>query len=455
MKQRVSPFFVGWPFRRGKQDKPKKRKRLFGAKRAEGNPKKHPSKKGFFSWLTAEKRRPPKALKPEGSVALVSESLAPVAAVSLPSEVLAKISQAPFAPALLSQKGLLIQDLLNPSPLLQQAMEGFLMNLRSLHTRSAYQKDLKRFFSYLWQQQASPELAGGPATRLNRSALIQYKEFLITSNLEHTTIDRHLATLKSFFQWLVGEGFLDQNPTEGVRFLKLKKVSPTRGFSDEEVCRILAMPSPHSRSGAMHQALLSVLFFCGLRRSEACSLQMKHLRFEKGQPYLCVQGKGNRERLLVVPPQVWQSLTHYFQIARRSLQEEDSFLFQSERLFQGKRRGGENGLNPSTIFYLVRRYARCAGIHERVSPHSCRATAISNARDHQVPDRAIQEFAGWSTPQMITRYDKRKDALEKAAGFSISYGQSVQPSLLRRASEASLNQAKELPPKDTSPQPDD
>src|SRR6185312_13425713 len=80
-------------------------------------------------------------------------------------------------------------------------------------------------------------------------------------------------------------------------------------------------------------------------------------------------------------------------------------------------------LDPSMIFYIVTRYAKLAGISNRVSPHSCRATAISNARDHHVPDRAIQEFAGWASPDMITRYDKRRTAVEDSAAHSISYGE--------------------------------
>jgi integrase len=79
-------------------------------------------------------------------------------------------------------------------------------------------------------------------------------------------------------------------------------------------------------------------------------------------------------------------------------------------------------LDPSMIFYIVTKYAKLAGIAHRVSPHSCRATAISNARDHNVPDRAIQEFAGWSTTNMITRYDKRKSSIEKSAAHAIQYG---------------------------------
>ena len=74
------------------------------------------------------------------------------------------------------------------------------------------------------------------------------------------------------------------------------------------------------------------------------------------------------------------------------------------------------------VFYIVTSYAKKEGIANRVSPHSCRATAISNARDRNVPDRAIQEFAGWASPDMITRYDKRRTSVEASAAHAISYG---------------------------------
>jgi integrase len=120
---------------------------------------------------------------------------------------------------------------------------------------------------------------------------------------------------------------------------------------------------------------------------------------------------------VVLVPAVWEAIEHYLHITRRSLNE-DQPLFGAIRAQGIKLRP----MDPSYVFYVVRKYARQAGVTQRVSPHSCRATAISNARDHQVPDRAIQEFAGWASPDMITRYDKRKSAVEKSAAFSINYG---------------------------------
>lgn len=306
------------------------------------------------------------------------------------------------------------RDLTRPHDRLKQSIEGFLLDQRSPHTRRAYGKDLKRFIQFLLFRQAHNDIE-----RLDRATLIAYKDSLLSEGLEHTTVDRHLATLRSFFRWIQDDGFIEKNPAEGVRFLNPRRLSTTVGFSDEEVERLLKIPDLHTRTGSQHYAILMILFYCGLRRSELCSLRTSSITVERDHKVLRLRGKGNSERLIVLVPAVWNALKHYFLITRKD-PTVDQALFTPIR----NNRTGliEKPLDPSMIFYIVRRYAKLAGIQSRVSPHSCRATAISNARDHNVPDRAIQEFAGWASPDMITRYDKRRSAIEKSAAHAIIYG---------------------------------
>ena len=319
-------------------------------------------------------------------------------------------SSAAQVPVLTLQAG----DLVNPSHLLKGSIHAFFQDLRSPHTRRAYEKDLNRFFKYLVLRKARV----GPES-LNRAHVIGYKDHLLAEKLQHTTIDRHLATLRAFFRWLVEDGILTKNPAENVRFLNPKRESTTNGFSDDEVVQVLKLPDLHTRTGSLHYAMLMVLFYCGLRRSELCSLRCTDLGFERGHHYLRLTGKGNKERIVVLLPAVWNAIQHYFKMVHKK-PGQDRPLFSPVR---NNRTGvSEKPIDPSMVFYVVSKFAKLAGIKKRVSPHSCRATAISNARDHNVPDRAIQEFAGWSTTTMITRYDKRKTALEKSAVHSISYG---------------------------------
>lgn len=308
-------------------------------------------------------------------------------------------------------------DITKPDDKLKQSIEAFLLDQRSPHTRRAYGKDLKRFVKFLH----SRNLRQGPDA-LTRTVLIGYKESLLSDGLQHTSIDRHLATLRSFFKWLVDDGILEKSPAEGVRFLNPKKLSTTIGFSDEEVRKILTMPDLHKRSGAQHYAILMVLFYCGLRRSELCSLKTSNLGTERNQRVLRLRGKGNAERMIVITDPVWNALKHYFYITRRDLEKNTSDIYLFSPIRNNRTGLLEKPLDTSMVFYIVTRYAKMAGIMNRVSPHSCRATAISNARDHHVPDRAIQEFAGWASPDMITRYDKRRTSVEESATHSIRYG---------------------------------
>jgi integrase/recombinase XerD len=310
---------------------------------------------------------------------------------------------------------LTIAEMIRPNGLLRASIEAFLLDLRSKHTRRAYGKDLKRFVQFLLSH------AVDQTSKIDRHVVIAYKDSLLGEGLEHTTVDRHLASLRSFFNWMVEDELLDKNPAEKVRFLNPRRTSPTIGFSDPEVIQVLAGPHLHLKSGSLHYAILMILFFCGLRRSEVCDLRTTNIGFERDHHFLRLRGKGNAERIVVLVPVVWSAIEHYLKISHKDIRVDEplfSPIRNNRTLIRNK------PLDPSMIYYIVTRYAKLAGIKNRVSPHSCRATAISNARDHDVTDRAIQEFAGWSTPNMITRYDKRKTALEKSAAHAIRYGES-------------------------------
>ncbi len=389
----------------------------------------------FRSRASAKKKAPKRQVRPRGSSwkFLRAGAVSPPAPVQelvpaspaprpVPQPVQAAVPPAPrpaapAGPYPAPSRGLTARELLRPDERLKTSMEGFILDQRSPHTRKAYSRDLKRFLKFLIAR-ALPD--GDPGT-ITRSVLIAYKDYLLAEDLEHTTIDRHLATLRSFFQWLVDDGIIEKSPAAGVRFLNPKRLSATAGLSDAEVCRMLALPNLHRRTGALHYAVLMVLFYCGLRRSELCGLRTSSLGHERGTPVIRLRGKGNAERIIPLIPPVWSAIRHYARITSKDLSL-DQPLFSPVRNNRGQ--GDTNKpIDPSMVFYIVTRYAKEAGVAHRVSPHSCRATAISNARDRNVPDRAIQEFAGWMSPNMITRYDKRRTSVENSAAKSISYGQ--------------------------------
>ncbi len=302
----------------------------------------------------------------------------------------------------------------------------FLANQLSDHTRRAYETDLKQFFRFL----------EGRIDPLNLSSLapehiILFRKALEEGRLtgramEKSTINRKLAVVKSFLNWLKANRVLSDNPALLVKGFPQSQESSLKGLSDSEVTRILDLPSQNSRSGSLHGAILSCLLYLGLRKGELIDLKVGDIDEQRGVPVVKVRGKGHRVRILPVTDRVSRALKHYFFVCQRSWSEKEEPLFIPTK--NPRTHTLIKPLNPNAISYIVIRYARKAGILKQISPHSCRATCISNALDRKATHRSVQHLAGWSTPLMIQRYDKRREDLKNSAAFLIDYSEEASAS---------------------------
>jgi site-specific recombinase XerD len=298
-------------------------------------------------------------------------------------------------------------------------MQRFVQTQRSPHTRRAYEGDLRQFIGYL----RAEGLAGD-----SFDALLAYREYLVRptydggAGLARGSANRKFATIRSYLAWLQARGRVKENPSLWIKNYRAKTESPTQAFSDAEVARMLEIPNPHTSSGLMHSVILHFLFFLGLRRSELVALKAKHLGWsrlgDKTVLTVRVPGKGDKERLLPVPDRLRPLLERY--LAKRGIDiGDEDFLFSPVKNNITKIK--TKPIDSQAIYYVVKKYARLAGVDRRVSPHSCRATAISNALDHAASHRSVQEMAGWSSPLMIERYDKRRTALQDSAVHVVDY----------------------------------
>jgi site-specific recombinase XerD len=306
-----------------------------------------------------------------------------------------------------------------------QEIQPFLQNQLSDHTRRAYEGDLKQFFLFL-EGRISPE----DLKALKPEHIILFRKSLEEGRLtgkvlEKTTVNRKLAVVKSFLSWLKLNQLISENPAELVKGFPQNQESSLKGFSDEEARKILFLPKLNSKAGALHSAILHMLFYMGLRKAELMSLRMGDISEERGVPVLKVRGKGHRVRILPMVPIVKASLEHYFHVCRRDSSQTESFVFTpTKNPLNGIL---EKPLGPNAITYIVTTYAKKAGVLQKVSPHSCRATCISNALDKKATHRSVQYLAGWSTPLMIQRYDKRREELKNSAAFVVDYSSEEPP----------------------------
>lgn len=300
-----------------------------------------------------------------------------------------------------------------------QEIQRFVQGQRSEHTKRAYEGDLKQFLGYLRAEKASGE---------SFDALLAYREWLVRpeenggAGLTRVSANRKFATIRAFLVWLQSRGKVRENPALWIKNFRAKTESPTQAFSDREVAHILEMPNRASSSGLMHSVILHLLFYLGLRRGELVALRGLHVGFGRIGEHtimtLRVPGKGDKERILPLPPKTQQMLEKYLE--KRGIRVGgEEYLFSPVRNNVTKVK--TKPIASQAVYYIVKKYAALAGVERRVSPHSCRATAISNALDHAASHRSVQQMAGWSSPLMIEKYDKRRTALSDSAVHSVEY----------------------------------
>lgn len=300
-----------------------------------------------------------------------------------------------------------------------QEMQRFVQGQRSEHTKRAYEGDLKQFISYLRAEKVSGE---------SFDALLAFREWMVKpkelggAGLARISANRKFAVVRAFLGWLQARGKVRENPSLWIKNFRAKTESPTQAFSDREVAHMLEMPNRGSSSGLMHSVILHLLFYLGLRRGELVALRGLNVGFGRVGEHtimtLRVPGKGDKERILPLPPKTQAVLEKYMERKGLKIGGEE-YLFSPVRNNVTKIKS--KPIASQAVYYIVKKYAALAGVERRVSPHSCRATAISNALDHSASHRSVQQMAGWSSPLMIERYDKRRTELHDSAVHVVEY----------------------------------
>jgi integrase/recombinase XerD len=300
-----------------------------------------------------------------------------------------------------------------------QEMQRFVQGQRSEHTKRAYEGDLKQFVSWLRAEKRSGE---------NFDALLAFREWMIRpeegggAGLSRISANRKFAVVRAFLGWLQARGKARENPAMWIKNFRAKTESPTQAFSDAEVAHMLEMPNRGSASGLMHSVILHLLFYLGLRRGELVALRGLHVGFGRSGDTtimtLRVPGKGDKERILPLPANTRSVLEKYMGKKGIKIGGEE-YLFSPVR--NNVTHTKSKPIATQAVYYIVKKYAALAGVERRVSPHSCRATAISNALDHSASHRSVQQMAGWSSPLMIERYDKRRTELQDSAVHVVEY----------------------------------
>jgi integrase/recombinase XerD len=290
--------------------------------------------------------------------------------------------------------------------------DEFFENFMSKHTRESYRRDLVLFYEY-----CAHHFKKGPL-QIEREHVIKYRNTLSECGGQRDeghapkTIARKLAAISSYYDYLVEKGLCSTNPATSVKRPRLDVKSPTQILSSEQVRGLFNLIDASKLSGSMHKALLLLFFTSGLRKSEVIHLRYKDLRLINDQWIVEFTGKGGKIGQKLLHQEAIEALESYFQLMKEHdrAHQPDDWLFQPSTN-PSDQKNLNKSLNPRTINEILEYYAKKLGLNIRVSPHSARATFISELLEIGIDIYSVAREVHHSSVKTTQEYDKRRKRL--------------------------------------------
>lgn len=224
----------------------------------------------------------------------------------------------------------------------------------------------------------------------------EFLAYLYGQNYTKSTTARKLATLRSFYKYMIRRGQLAVHPLSTIRTPKQEKRLP-KCLDLEQVQKLLDAPGDGDLLSARDKAMLEVLYSSGIRVSELVDLTFADLDLQEG--VLRVKGKGRKERLTPIGSQAIRALQKYFDLRTSQLSAEAAA---NPRVFLNKH--GES-LSTRSVRRKLDKYLTMAGLDPGISPHTLRHSFATHLLNNGADLRSVQELLGHqslSTTQVYT-----------------------------------------------------
>lgn len=301
-----------------------------------------------------------------------------------------------------------ISDLLFTTAMLEEYLRQFLEHLSyernvSTHTLRNYSSDLEQFYEHLVKIGATKI----QVSEIDHLTIREWMASLHSLNKKKTSIARKLASLRTFFQFLVREGVLETNPAKLVATPRIERKLPTH-LSMEDAVRFIETPDLNTDLGRRDRAILEFLYATGVRVGELVNLNLKDIDFR--EKLVRVTGKRKKQRILPFGEPAQQALMYYLNEARPTFlnncppaERDENAVFLN---YQGTR------ITTRSVGRMIDKYIKiCAEINRDISPHSLRHSFATHLLDSGADLRDIQELLGHarlSTTQIYTQVSMEK-----------------------------------------------
>ncbi|MCC6722533.1 MAG: site-specific tyrosine recombinase XerD [Bacteroidia bacterium] len=264
----------------------------------------------------------------------------------------------------------------------------------SLNSIEAYIRDVKKLEAFLLNYNFNK-------ANLSAEILNEFVKWIAKEDISPASQARIISGIKSFFNYLLIEKKIEENPAENIDFPKLEKKLPSY-LNYNEIEKMFSIIDLSKTGGFRNKVILELLFACGLRVSEVINIKKNDISYE--EEWLKVIGKGNKQRLVPISKNALNLIKIYNDTERnhqKPISKDKDILFLN-------RRGGK--LSRIYIFNIIKELAEKAGINKNVSPHTLRHSFATSLVTNGADLRAVQSMLGHesiTTTEIYTHLDRK------------------------------------------------
>jgi integrase/recombinase XerD len=256
------------------------------------------------------------------------------------------------------------------------------------NTLKSYRYDLSQLALHM-------EKRGSQLLRAGRGDILNFLATQVQSGRSPRSLSRYLSSFRQFYQWLLRESRIQNDPTALIESPKLGRGLP-KALSEQQVVDLLEAPDVETSLGLRDRTMLELMYATGLRVSELVNLEVVNLGINQG--VVRAMGKGGKERLVPLGEEALSWIQRYMLESRPGLMKGGD----CPQVFVTARKAG---MTRQAFWHAIRKYAVIAGIAQPVSPHMLRHSFATHLLNHGADLRVVQLLLGHSdlsTTQIYT-----------------------------------------------------
>ena len=272
----------------------------------------------------------------------------------------------------------------------------YLSNIKKLSQNSvvSYKNDLSKFFIF-FQDYIEKNIGLKEIESIKISEFRSFLTYRRNSEISSNSIARNISALKSFFRFLIKNNKIKESSVFNLKSPKLKKSLP-RPINVDLAIQVIKQAEEIEDEkwiGLRNKAILILLYGCGLRISEALSLNYDDVQNED---HILIKGKGEKERIVPMMTYIKKGIENYLEACPKE-------IISGEALFIGKR---FSRLSPRIIQYALEKIRTALSLPETATPHALRHSFATHLLDSGGDLRTIQELLGHSSLSTTQKYTK-------------------------------------------------